>query len=122
MADSGELRQGRLRPLLFYGNNPVSLIGGALTSASAFTLVGFWVVEFFGHGGSNNPYLGILFDLILPGLFILGLILIPIGIFFRRRSLKAAGKVPSTFPEISLRDPVFRRGSCLWWSRPSSTS
>jgi nitrate/TMAO reductase-like tetraheme cytochrome c subunit len=110
MAESGELRQGRLRPLLFYGNNPVSLIGGALTSASASTLVGFWVVEFFGHGGSNNPYLGILFDLILPGLFVLGLILIPIGIFFRRRSLKAAGKVPSTFPETSLRDPVFRRG------------
>ena len=110
MADSGELRQGRLRPLLFYGNNPVSLIGGALTSASAFTLVGFWVVQFFGHGGSNNPYLGILFDLILPGLFILGLILIPIGMFFRRRSLKSTGKMPTTFPEISLRDPVFRRG------------
>ena len=110
MADSGELRQGRLRPLLFYGNNPVSLIGGALASASALTLLGFWVVDFFGHGGSSNPYLGILFELILPGLFILGLILIPIGMFFRRRSLKAAGKVPSSFPEISLRDPVFRRG------------
>ena len=110
MADSGELGQGRLRPLLFYGNNPVSLIGGALTSASAFTLVGFWVVQFFGHGGSNNPYLGILFDLILPGLFVLGLILIPIGMFFRRRSLKSTGKMPTTFPEISLRDPVFRRG------------
>src|SRR5277367_1290656 len=98
MADSEELRQGRLRPLLFYGNNPVSLIGGALTSASAFTLVGFWIVQFFGHGGSNNPYLGILFDLILPGLFVLGLILIPIGIFFRKRSLRAAGKVPENFP------------------------
>ena len=66
MADSGELRQGRLRPLLFYGNNPVSLIGGALASTSAFTLVGFWIVEFFGRGGSSNPYLGILFDLIRP--------------------------------------------------------
>jgi hypothetical protein len=52
-----------LRPSLFYGNNPLSLIGGALTSASALTLVGFWVVDIFGHGGSNNPYLGILFDL-----------------------------------------------------------
>src|SRR5277367_3820886 len=101
MADSGELRQGRLRPLLFYGNNPVSLIGGALTSASALTLIGFWVVGVFGHGGSANPYLGILFDLILPGLFVLGLILIPIGMFLRRRSLKAAGKVPSTFPAVS---------------------
>src|SRR5580704_1722860 len=110
MAEPGELSQGRLRPLLFYGNNPVSLIGGALTSASALTLVGFWIVQFFGHGGSSNPYLGILFDLILPGLFVLGLILIPIGISFRKRSLKAAGQVPSNFPEINLRDPIFRRG------------
>jgi len=30
-----------LRPSLFYGNNPLSLIGGALTSASALTLIGF---------------------------------------------------------------------------------
>src|SRR5580704_1812761 len=110
MAEPGELSQGRLRPLLFYGNNPVSLIGGALTSASALTLVGFWVVQFFGHGGSANPYLGILFDLILPGLFVLGLILIPIGIFFRRRSLQAAGNIPTSFPKISLQDPIFRRG------------
>ncbi|MHB1858027.1 MAG: hypothetical protein ACYCPM_11395, partial [Acidobacteriaceae bacterium] len=64
-----------LRVVLFYGNNPLSLIGGALTSASAFVLIGFWVVTIFGHGGSTNPYLGIIFDLFLPGLFILGLIL-----------------------------------------------
>ena len=67
-----------LRPSLFYGNNPLSLIGGALTSASALTLVGFWVVNIFGNGGSNNPYLGILFDLCLPALFLFGLFLIPV--------------------------------------------
>ena len=44
-----------LRPVLFYGNNWISLIGGALTSASAFVLIGFWVVAFFGQGGTNNP-------------------------------------------------------------------
>ena len=110
MADSGDFRQGWLRPFFFYGNNPISLIGGALTSASAFILIGFWVVQFFGHGGSSNPYLGIIVDLVLPGLFIVGLALIPIGIFFRRRSLKAAGTVPSVYPEINLRDPAFRRG------------
>ena len=99
-----------LRPVLFYGNNWISLIGGALTSASAFVLVGFWVVSFFGHGGSANPYLGIIFDLFLPGLFILGLVLIPIGIWQRRRHLTAIGELPSVYPQINLKDPVFRRG------------
>jgi nitrate/TMAO reductase-like tetraheme cytochrome c subunit len=99
-----------LRPVLFYGNNPTSLIGGALTTASAFVLIGFWVVNTFGRGGSNNPYLGILFDVFLPGLFVLGLILIPIGIWLRHNRLKALGELPSIYPRIGLRDPVFRRG------------
>jgi nitrate/TMAO reductase-like tetraheme cytochrome c subunit len=99
-----------LRPVLFYGNNWISLIGGALTTASAFVLVGFWVVSFFGHSGSNNPYTGIVIDLFLPGLFVLGLILIPIGIWLRYKQLKAAGRLPEVFPAIDLKDPVFRRG------------
>jgi len=66
MFDYEKLRKS-LRLVLFYGNNWTSLIGGAITSASAVVLVGFWVVSIFGHGGSSNPYLGILFDVFLPG-------------------------------------------------------
>ncbi len=99
-----------LRLFLFYGNNWTSLIGGAITSASAIVLIGFWVVEIFGHSGSRNPYLGIIFDLCLPGLFVFGLLLIPIGIWMRRRHLKALGQIPSVYPRIELTDPVFRRG------------
>jgi nitrate/TMAO reductase-like tetraheme cytochrome c subunit len=99
-----------LRTVLFYGNNWISLIGGALTSASAFVLIGFWVVNIFGHGGSSNPYLGIIFDLFLPGLFVLGLVLIPIGIWQRYNHLKAIGQVPTVYPQIGLKDPFFRRG------------
>jgi nitrate/TMAO reductase-like tetraheme cytochrome c subunit len=99
-----------LRPVLFFGNNPISLIGGALTSASAFVLIGFWVVAFFGHSGSNNPYVGLVVDLFLPGLFVLGLVLIPIGIWLRHKQLKAVGELPSVYPQIDLKDPFFRRG------------
>lgn len=102
--------ENNLRRILFYGNNPLSLLGGALTSAAAFVLIGFWVVSIFGHGGSSNPYLGLIFDLFLPGLFIVGLILIPIGIWLRWRTLVAAGQVPATYPQIDLQNPVFRRG------------
>ncbi len=109
MFDYDKLRKS-LRLVLFYGNNWISLIGGAITSASAIVLIGFWIVEIFGHGASKNPYLGLIFDLFLPGLFVLGLVLIPIGIGLRRRHLKALGQIPSVYPRIELRDPVFRRG------------
>jgi nitrate/TMAO reductase-like tetraheme cytochrome c subunit len=99
-----------LRPFLFYGNNWLSLLGGAVTTASAMTLVGFWIVSFFGHGGSANPYLGIIFDLILPAIFVLGLVLILVGILARRSYLLATNQVPTFFPEISLNDPIFRHG------------
>ena len=99
-----------LRPVLFFGNNWISLLGGALTTASAFVLVGFWIVTFFGHAGPTNPYVGIVVDLFLPGLFVIGLLLIPVGIWFRRRKLKTAGELPSVYPRIDLKDPVFRRG------------
>ncbi|MFZ0688226.1 MAG: NapC/NirT family cytochrome c, partial [Acidobacteriaceae bacterium] len=105
-----KLKEEWLEPFLFFGNNLTSLIGGALTTAAALVLVGFWIVSIFGHGGSTNPYLGIVLDLFLPGLFVLGLVLIPIGIWLRRRQLIAAGQVPSVYPQIDLRNPVFRRG------------
>lgn len=104
------LKENWLQPFLFFGNNMLSLIGGALTTASAFVLIGFWIVAIFGHGGSTNPYLGIVLDLFLPGLFVLGLVLIPIGIWMRRRQLIAAAQIPAVYPQIDLRNPVFRRG------------
>jgi hypothetical protein len=102
------IREDWLRPLFFYGNNWLSLVGGAITTASAMVLIGFWVVGFFGHGASSNPYLGIIFDLILPAIFVVGLVLILVGIFWRRSYLAATDQVPSLFPEVSLKDPVFR--------------
>lgn len=104
------LKENWLEPFFFYGNNLLSLIGGALTTASAFVLVGFWIVSIFGHAGSSNPYIGIILDLALPGLFIVGLVFIPIGIALRRRQLLSTGQVPSVYPQIDLRNPVFRRG------------
>lgn len=104
------LKENWLQPFFFFGNNPVSLIGGALTTASAFVLIGFWVVSIFGHAGSANPYLGIILDLFLPGVFVLGLAIIPVGIWMRRKRLAAAGALPSTYPQIDLRNPAFRHG------------
>jgi len=98
-----------VRPALFFGNNPISLAGGALTTASGVTMIGYWLVELFGRP-NDNPYLGIIFFLLLPALFVAGLLLIPIGIYVRRRELQKAGQIPAQFPKIDLNDRIFRRG------------
>jgi len=102
-------RESWLRPALFFGNNPISLVGGAITTASGVTLIGYWLVELFGRV-TDNPYLGIIFFLILPAIFLLGLALIPVGVFIRRRKLRKAGQIPAEFPKVDLNDPIFRHG------------
>ena len=109
MASFQNFRENWVRPALFFGNNPISLAGGAITSAAGITMIAFWLFELFGRS-DENPYLGLIFFLFLPGLFILGLVLIPIGVFLRRRKLQQAGQIPAEFPKIDLNDRIFRHG------------
>jgi nitrate/TMAO reductase-like tetraheme cytochrome c subunit len=104
-----KFRENWVRPALFFGNNPISLAGGAITTASGVTMIGYWLVELIGRP-NENPYLGIIFFLILPALFILGLALIPIGIFIRRRKLQKEGEIPAVFPKVDFNDRMFRHG------------
>jgi nitrate/TMAO reductase-like tetraheme cytochrome c subunit len=104
-----KFREGWVRPALFFGNNPISLAGGAITTAAGVTMVGYWLVEMFGRP-NDNPYLGIIFFLLLPALFIAGLLLIPVGVFLRHRKLQLAGQIPAEYPKIDLNDRMFRHG------------
>lgn len=102
-------RENWVRPALFFGNNPVSLLGGAITTAAGVIMLGYWLFELIGRQ-NNNPYLGIIFFLIVPAIFILGLILIPIGIYIRRKKLQKAGAIPAEFPRVDFNDRMFRHG------------
>ena len=104
-----QFRESWVRPALFFGNNFLSIAGGAITTASGLTMIGYWLVELFSRG-TENPYLGIIFFLLLPFLFIAGLLLIPAGIFLRRRKLQKAGQIPAEFPKVNLNDRIFRHG------------
>jgi nitrate/TMAO reductase-like tetraheme cytochrome c subunit len=43
-------------------------------------------------------------------LFVAGLLLIPIGVFVRRRKLQKAGQIPAAFPKVDFNDRIFRHG------------
>ena len=69
--------------------NPVSLAGSALTTVAAFLFLLLFSIHIVSEHGAT-PYLGILTFLILPGLFLLGLALIPLGLWrARKRRLQA---------------------------------
>jgi NapC/NirT cytochrome c family, N-terminal region len=87
--------------------SPISFTGAVLTTASAVTFLIVFCADLFGW--HTNPYLGILFFLILPGIFLLGLALIPLGGWLERRRV-AQGRPPHErhWPRLDLNDPVHR--------------
>ncbi len=90
--------------------NPISLFGAAVTTASGVLIVTLVSMELVGHRGS--PYIGILSYLILPGFFLLGLMLMPVGIVYERRRAhraEARGEAAPTFPVIDLNHNRTRR-------------
>jgi hypothetical protein len=97
----------RLRPIYFLGQNPITLTGAVVTTSAALTTIAFWFYDIF-LPGPPHPYIGILVFLILPGIFVLGLLLMPFGIWLRRRSLRGSGKLPGIYPAIDLQLPVVR--------------
>jgi len=96
------------RRLVFLAQNPVSQTGVVLTTSAAVTLIAFWIYLIV-QAQPIHPYTGILFFLLLPGIFALGLILIPLGIWLRRKKLTAHGELPSEYPQVDLRSPYLRR-------------
>ena len=101
-----------LRPLFYLGNNPITLAGAVLTTSSAITMVGFWTREIVTET-PIHPYTGIIFLLVLPGVFLLGLVLMPVGVWLRRRKLRSTNEVPETYPKLDLSSPLVMRASIL---------
>ncbi len=97
-----------LRPAVYLGHNPITLTGAVITTSSALTLIAFWTYEILA-GWPVRPYAGIVFILILPGIFVAGLVLIPVGGVWQRRKLRMAGQLPPVYPKIDLGQPVLRR-------------
>ncbi len=95
-----------LRPVFYLGNNRLSQVGVVLTTTSAITLVSFYTTDFFGVHVS--PYWGIIGFLMLPAVFVFGLLLIPLGIWLRYRSEKRAGLLPTEYPRIDFGDSRLR--------------
>jgi hypothetical protein len=94
-----------LAPIAYLGSNWISMTGVALVTTAG--ILWLFLLPSLLRGGSADPYLGIVEFMILPGVFFLGLGLIPLGIWWYKK--RNAGKLPEVFPPISMANQRFRK-------------
>ena len=97
-----------LAPLVVLSSNAISLTGVVLVTSA--TVAWLFLLPLLFQGESANPYLGMLWVVVL-GLFIVGLVLIPVGVHFRRRRLQKQQHTAhlAAFPPLTLQSPELRR-------------
>lgn len=89
--------------------NPISALGIVIATIGAVAFLVFLVVDLLGLASHANPYLGIVFFIALPMLFVLGLLLIPLGIWReRRRALRGLPPSMQMWPRVDLNNPRAR--------------
>jgi hypothetical protein len=105
------------RFLVTVTSNPISLAGSALTTVTAFLFLLLFSIHMVSEHGAS-PYLGILTFLVLPVFFILGLALIPLGLWrARRRRREASARGEAGGPEFAVLDfnrPTTRRTALVF--------
>ncbi|MBI4464820.1 MAG: NapC/NirT family cytochrome c [Acidobacteria bacterium] len=94
-------------PVFYLSRNTISLVGVVLTTGIFLTMVVLYVADFYGF--STNPYVGIVAFLILPGLFVTGLLLIPVGMALKHHDEVRRGVLPAKYPRLDFNRPELRR-------------
>ena len=103
-----------LARLANYAENTLTIIGFGLTTMSGIGLSVFLILEALGL--IDNPYVGLLGMAFLPGVFVGGLVAMPIGMLFRRRALLRRGALPEEvghWPRLDFNDAHLRRAAVV---------
>lgn len=90
-----------LSPLVYLSNNALSLIGVVLVTTAA--ILWLLLLPTMVAGDVDNPYFGILSFALLPAVFFLGLILIPLGIWISSRRGRPVALPPLDWSNLRLR-------------------
>jgi len=90
--------------------NPISILGAWITTVSALLFVLWFVADLMGMEG--NPYMGIVFFLVLPSVCVFGLLLIPAGMVLERRRRQRVGPgTPRVWPRFDFNEKRIRTGA-----------
>ena len=94
-------------PIFYLSQNRISLLGVVLATGIFMAMVVLYLADFYGLYG--NPYVGIVAYLILPGLFLMGLLLIPVGMALKHHREVREGSLPAKYPQLDFNRPELRR-------------
>jgi formate-dependent nitrite reductase cytochrome c552 subunit len=92
--------------LLVLTSHWISMVGVALVTLAGFSWLFALPADLRGH--VENPYIGLLVFIAIPGIFFLGLILIPIGILLGRR------RVTERLETVADRPAAWRRAGIFF--------
>ena len=84
-----------------YIKHPLSLAGVVIATASGVAFVALAIASMLGL--FTNPYAGLVVFVVVPAFFVLGLLLIPLGVARRRRARRLDPTTPDDWPVIDLR-------------------
>jgi hypothetical protein len=99
--------RGWLAPLIYLSNNWISLAGTILvTTATIFWL---FLLPVTLRGEASSPYIGILVFLVLPAPFFAGLIMVPLGMWLKRKRTGRSAVYPPEFPPLNWQNHQLRR-------------
>src|ERR1043165_2661121 len=94
--------------------NAVSLIGAALAIISAANIAFLIFIDYISSRPS--PYIGIFAYMIVPGFMLLGLVLIPIGMWMERSRRRTQAPSMARYPRIDLNNPQQRNAFAFFVS------
>jgi hypothetical protein len=92
--------------------HPLAITGAVLATVSA---VAFLVLAIAQAAGlfHRNPYAGLVIFVAIPAFFVLGLLLIPIGMRLQQRKLRRDPAAVADWPVLDFRDARVRRNALL---------
>ena len=98
----------RLSPL---ARHPLAIIGVVVTTASAVVFITLVIAMLAGM--LTNPYAGLVVFIAIPALFVMGLLLIPAGMWLERRKERRDPSATVDWPVVDFRRAEVRRTALL---------
>ncbi len=91
--------------------HPLAIAGTLITTSSAVVFVALLIAALIGW--FDNPYAGLVVFVGIPAVFVLGLVLIPAGMWLQRRKLARHPETADDWPVFDFRVPRVRRFTLL---------
>jgi nitrate/TMAO reductase-like tetraheme cytochrome c subunit len=91
--------------------HPLAIVGAVITTVTAVVFIALVIAAALGL--LDNPYAGLVVFVALPAIFVLGLLLIPLGMWLQQRKLRKDPSAVAAWPVLDFSRPAVRRTALL---------